>query len=182
MCCWDHLPPEISFVSHCTQSANRTDKLQSAGIQITALITAHTHHFQRAALWTHTNAKIHTLTHKHLLLLVEMGKLTPGQCVENRWCSKIEIVQCVLLRLLESNVHIVYLCTQTHTHTQKNCLLTVEPNIMVGQDSWLVALGSPADHHVQHPIRGFNVMFLQQQQQKTISANSWRRSRTDLSQ
>lgn len=37
---------------------------------------------------------------------------------------------------------------------------------MVGQDSWLVALGSPADHHVQHPIRRFNVMFLQQQQQK----------------
>ncbi len=37
---------------------------------------------------------------------------------------------------------------------------------MVGEDSWLVALGSPADHHMQHPIRGFNVMFLQQQQQQ----------------
>ncbi len=88
---WDHLTPETSFISHCMQSVNRTDKLQSAGIQITALITAHTHHFQRAALWTRTYAKVHTLTHNHLLLVVKMEKLTPGQCLETdglpRWKS-----------------------------------------------------------------------------------------------
>jgi len=88
------------------------------------------------------------------------------------------MVQWALLWVLERNVGIVYLCTNKY---KKLCLLTVEPNIMVGKDSWLVALGSPADHHMQHPIRGFNVMFLQQQQQKAISPNSLRRSRPDFS-
>lgn len=82
----------------------------------------------------------------------------------------------IALGIGEWDVGIVYLCTNKY---KKLGLLTVEPNIMVGKDSWLVALGSPADHHMQHPIRGFNVMFLQQQE-KAISANSLR-ARPDFS-
>lgn len=79
----------------------------------------------------------------------------------DRWCNKTEIVQCVLLWVLQREVGVVYSVTQTHSKKKRNiCLLTVQPNIMVGQNSWLVALGSATDHHVQHPIRGFNVMFL----------------------
>lgn len=107
---------------------------------------------------THTNTQ-------PSLVACEDGEINSRSVLGDRWSTKMEIVQCVLLGVLESNVG-GSVPWYTKTHTQKPCLLTVEPNIMVGQDSWLVALGSPADHHVQHPIRGFNVMFLQQQQKK----------------
>lgn len=39
-------------------------------------------------------------------------------------------------------------------------VLTIESHIMVGEYRRLVALGSPTDHHMQHPIGSLNVMFL----------------------
>lgn len=101
----------------------------------------------------------------------EDGEINSGSMLGDRWSTKMEIVQYVLLGVLESSLGVVYLGTQTHTQ-KKLCLLTIEPNIMVGQDSWLVALGSPADHHMQHPIRGFNVMFLQEQKNNNFSKQS----------
>ena len=39
--------------------------------------------------------------------------------------------------------------------------LTVEPHVMVGEDSWAVPLGGAPDHHVQKAVRRLDVMFLE---------------------
>lgn len=75
-----------------------------------------------------------------------MEKLAPGQCLETDGAVD-RAVRVVLENFL-------------YTHKQTSCLLTVEPNIMVGQDSWLIAFGSSPDDHMQHPIWGFDVVFL----------------------
>lgn len=48
----------------------------------------------------------------------------------------------------------------THAHTTFLCLLTVQSHIVVGEDGRLVPFWCTADHHMQHPIRGLNIMFL----------------------
>lgn len=39
--------------------------------------------------------------------------------------------------------------------------LTVQSHVVVGEDGRLVPFGGPPDDHMQHPIRGLDVVFLQ---------------------
>lgn len=81
-----------------------------------------------------------------------MEKLASGQCLETDGAVDHAV------RVIHGEL--LYAHTQTKNTAQVNSLLTVEPNIMVGQDSWLIALRSSPDDHMQHPIWGFDVVFL----------------------
>lgn len=113
-----------------------------------------------------TQKQTHTYT-SNLLLFIEMEKLAPGQCLETDGAVD---------RAVRVELENFYMHTHRHEipHKQTNSLLTVEPNIMVGQDSWLVAFGSSSDDHMQHPIWGFDVVFLKHK--NTTSKNSLRKS------
>lgn len=59
------------------------------------------------------------------------------------------------------------ICQATHTqsHIFFSWILTVQSHIVVGEDGRFVSLGCPADHHVQHSIRGLDIMFLRKNTQ-----------------
>lgn len=50
------------------------------------------------------------------------------------------------------------------------CTLTVETNVMVGEDDWSVALGGAPHRHVQNTMGGLDVMLLKH---KTAWSGSW---------
>lgn len=45
------------------------------------------------------------------------------------------------------------------------CTLTVETNVMVGEDDWSVALGGAPHRHVQNTMGGLDVMLLEHTRQ-----------------
>lgn len=60
----------------------------------------------------------------------------------------------------------------SHAHTVTHFfswILTVQSHIVVGEDGRFVSLGCPADHHVEHSIRGLNIMFLRKTHKHTLS-------------
>lgn len=48
-------------------------------------------------------------------------------------------------------------------------ILTVQSHIMVGEDRRPVPLGSASDHHMQHPVRSLDIMFLWHMQRHKLT-------------
>lgn len=53
--------------------------------------------------------------------------------------------------------------------TLKTLLLTVQSHVVVGEDGRFVPFGCAADDHMQHPVRGLDVMFLRDKNTSTRS-------------
>lgn len=70
------------------------------------------------------------------------------------WC----IVMAICLSLVTKKKQSIQMIF--HEWIRAFTILTIESHIMVGEYCRPVALWSPADYHVQHPIGSLNVMFL----------------------
>lgn len=50
----------------------------------------------------------------------------------------------------------------------EHIVLTVESNIMVGQDGWAISFWGPPNNHMKQPIWGLNIMLLEEREREDI--------------